>query len=89
VTDLMTAITGVLDSSDFPARRSTYIAPERVVVWRIVSKDPDEIVEHFGTLVSETPQLFNVMLDGDTFTTSFPKTTPSGVTVYRMQRLPS
>jgi hypothetical protein len=83
MTDLMTAITGVLDSSDFPARRSTYIAPERVVVWRIVSKDPDEIAEVTGALVSETAQLWNLTLPGDTRVTSFPKFTPSGVKVWR------
>ena len=66
--------------------RSTFVAPDRVVVWRIVSKDPDEIAEETGTLVSETDQLFNLMLDGDTFVTAFPKRTPRGVTVWRLSR---
>jgi hypothetical protein len=91
MTDLMPTIENILDLSDFPRRRETFEAPtaQRVLVWRILSRDEDINEDHQGVLISETTHLFNVQLDGDGFVTSFPKVTPSGVTVYRMQRITS
>ena len=83
MTDLLAQIMHTTDSQDFPRRRETYVAPTMVTIWRIVSKDPDEIAEVTGALVAETAQLWNLTLPGDTRVTSFPKCTPSGVAVWR------
>lgn len=83
MTDLLAQIMHTTDSRDFPRRRETFVAPTLITLWRIVNKDPDEIEEITGALVSETTQLWNLTLPGDTRVTSFPKTTPRGLTVWR------
>jgi hypothetical protein len=91
MTDLMPAIENILDPSDYPRRRETFEAPtaQRVLVWRVVSRDPDENEDHHGALISETTQLFNVQLDGDAFVTAIPKmsaTTPGGYRIAKLSR---
>ncbi len=83
MTDLLAQIMHTTDPRDFPRRRETYVAPTMITIWRIVSKDPDETAEVTGALVSETAQLWNLTLPGDTRITSFPKFTPTGVKVWR------
>ena len=83
MTDLLAQILRTTDSRDFPRRRATFIAPTMVTIWRVISRDPDEDATVAGALVSETAQLWNLTLPGDTRVTSFPKCTPSGVTVWR------
>jgi hypothetical protein len=89
MTDLMPTIENILDPSDFPRRRATFEAPtaQRVLVWRILSRDEDLNEDHYGTLIEETAHLFNMQLDGDGFVTSFPKMTATTPRGYRMQKV--
>jgi len=56
---------------------------EHATVWRIVSKDPDEIEEYSGRLVSDDRFVFVLIVHGDRFPTTFPKVNHAGVTVWR------
>jgi hypothetical protein len=94
VTDLIAAITTITDPRDFPcctSKRETYITPEpvRVLVWRILSRDDDRNEDHTGTLVSETADEITILEDGDAYPTYYPKRTTTGVTLYRMQVIPT
>jgi hypothetical protein len=89
VTDLEGALDSILFGNDFPcctSKRETYISPEpvRVLVWRIVSRDPDENEDHYGSLISETFDEITILEDGDAYPTFYPKRTLTGVTLYRM-----
>jgi hypothetical protein len=82
MSDLTAQITHTLDPSDFPQRRTNFVAPERITIGRTISKDPDEDEWHTGALVFEDADLFTLTLDGDAFPTSFPKRTPRGYRMY-------
>ncbi|MET4780840.1 hypothetical protein [Glaciihabitans sp. UYNi722] len=59
------------------------LGQEHVTLWRILSRDPDEEAEYTGTLIRETAQIFEVIVDGDTEATTFPKGTNRGITLWR------
>lgn len=67
-----------------PVLREMLGMPKRVVVWRIVSKDPDDIAEYAGVLVRETKQVYEVLVNGDTEPTTFPKVNGRGITLWRL-----
>ena len=74
-----------------PLRRSTFVPPpvigDRVNVWIIESKDPDEYEDNFGVLIDDLPVWFEVQVDGETSPTLFPKTNMHGRTAYRIHKL--
>ena len=88
--DLIGAITAITDPTDFPpnTKRATYVAPEpvRVLVWRILSRDPDENEDHRGVLIDSTDDEITILEDGDAYPSYYPKRTAAGVTLYRMQK---
>ena len=87
MTDLLThLIVDITNSQDFPpvaAVDHVALAPRQITIWRILSKDDDEYAEVSGLLHSETADLWNLILPDDPRVTSFPKTTPRGVAVWR------
>lgn len=56
---------------------------EMVTIWRIVSKDPDEITERTGVLVYEDADEFRLVIGYNLTATPFWKSTPAGVTKWR------
>jgi len=56
---------------------------ERATVWRIVSKDPDEIEEYTGRLLPGPDQVYTLMVDDERIPTLFPKANNADVTVWR------
>jgi hypothetical protein len=87
--DLITAIADITDSQNFPNRRSNFVAQDatRVLCWKILRKDPDEYEDHTGALISETENEYTIHEDGHMLPTFYPKRTPNGVTLYRMQTI--
>jgi hypothetical protein len=80
--DPMPAINSILFPQEFDCCQ-----PVRVLVWKIISKDPDEYEDHTGALISETENEYTIHEDGHMLPTFYPKRTPNGVTLYRMQTI--
>ena len=86
MTDIVTHLIVDILTPDFPpvaAVDHVALVPREITLWRVISRDPDEDEMVTGILHSETPDLWNLILPDDPRVTSFPKCTPSGVTVWR------
>ena len=87
--DLWEVVKNVSDPRNFPQRRATFVAatPINVIVWRVISRDPDENEDHAGVLIGESLDEITILEPGEAFPRFYPKRTAAGVTLYRMKVL--
>ena len=81
MSDVIANIIAITDRRDFPCC-------DRVNMWHIVSRDPDENSDGItGTLAGETVDDFYVIIDGEETPTPFRKYTTGGVRLWRADHI--